>query len=357
MVPEACEESHQDRSQPIASERGAEERGADELVHPRPRSPVPPLPRSHVILTLTPNPSLDLIFETDQLVWDDANRMADPRRRPGGQGINVARAVRELGGDAQVLTLLGGRTGAEIESMLSSEGVRMHAARTEGDTRTFVAVRETVTGRSMLLNARGPARCHDDANALLELLESVLQQERPLWLACCGSVPSGFPADFYARAAALARNSGVCVVVDCDGEALRAAADACDLLVPNRHEAERLTGITINDMHSARDAARSMLRGHIRRAAVTLGDAGAILASHHGAWLARAPVLTSGSAVGAGDAFLGALLRHDELTDEQALRHAVAAGSAALLSRGTDLITAKDASWLIQLVQVQRLEG
>src|SRR5688572_24194434 len=140
-----------------------------------------------MILTLTPNPSLDLIFETDQLVWDDANRMADPRRRPGGQGINVARAVRALGGDAQVLTLLGGSTGAEIESMLKREGVCVHATRTQANTRTFVAVRETVTGRSMLLNARGAARCHEDANALLELLETVLNHERPAWLACCGS--------------------------------------------------------------------------------------------------------------------------------------------------------------------------
>src|SRR5688572_3473500 len=251
-----------------------------------------------MILTLTPNPSLDLLFETDQLVWDDANRMADPRRRPGGQGINVARAVRVLGGDAQVLTLLGGSTGAEIESMLKREGVRVHATRTEANTRTFVAVRETITGRSMLLNARGPARCQADADGLLALLESVLQRERPDWLACCGSVPSGFPADFYARAVAPARNSGTSVVVDCDGDALRAAADVCDLLVPNRHEAERLTGLAITDMRSARDAAHAMLRGVARRAAVTLGDAGAILASHHGVWLAHAPVLTSGSAVG-----------------------------------------------------------
>jgi 6-phosphofructokinase 2 len=310
-----------------------------------------------MILTLTPNPSLDLLFETDQLVWDDANRMADPRRRPGGQGINVARAVRVLGGDAAVLTLLGGRTGEEIEHALRAEGIRVHAARSASDTRTFVAVRETVTGRSMLLNARGPARCHGDADALLALLERVLQQERPTWLACCGSVPSGFPADFHARAAALARSAGVCVVVDCDGEALRAAADMCDLLVPNHHEAERLTGITINDMRSAHTVARTMLQGQARRVAVTLGDAGAILASQDGVWLARAPALTSGSAVGAGDTFLGALLRHDDLSDEEALRHAVAAGSAALLSRGSDLITAEDAGWLIEHVRVERLEG
>jgi 6-phosphofructokinase 2 len=310
-----------------------------------------------VILTLTPNPSLDLLFETDQLVWDDANRMHDPRRRPGGQGINVARAVRALGGDAQVITLLGGRTGDEIRDALHREGVQVHATHAEGGTRTFVAVRETATGRSMLLNARGAPRCVEDAEALLTLLENVIRKERPAWLACCGSVPSGFPRDFYARAAALARASQARVVVDCDGDVLRAAADACDLLVPNRHEAERLTGIAINDVRAACDAAQTMLRGRARRAAVTLGDAGAVLASAHGVWLARAPALTSGSAVGAGDAFLAGLLVHWELPDEELVRRATGTGSAALLSRGTDLITGRDASWLIEHVRVERVGG
>ena len=49
-----------------------------------------------MILTVTPNPSLDLLFRAERLVWDDANRIPLPRRRPGGQGINVVRAVRAL---------------------------------------------------------------------------------------------------------------------------------------------------------------------------------------------------------------------------------------------------------------------
>ena len=49
------------------------------------------------IVTLTPNPSIDLLFQTTRLVWDDANRVESPRRRAGGQGVNVVRALRELG--------------------------------------------------------------------------------------------------------------------------------------------------------------------------------------------------------------------------------------------------------------------
>ena len=312
-----------------------------------------------MILTLTPNPSLDLLFETDHLAWDDANRMADPRRRPGGQGINVARVVRVHGGDAIAVALVGGRTGDELIAMLEAEGVAAEPVQSPGDTRTFVAVRELATGRSMLLNARGPARSEQDAVTLLETVERVLRDLRPRWLACCGSIPTGMPADFYCRAAALAHAHHVRVVVDCDGIALQSAASCCELLVPNRHEAERLTGMSITDAASACSAARRMISDNprVRRAAVTLGEAGAVLVSAAGAWHARAPALRSGSAVGAGDAFLAALLHFDESADDDALRHAVAAGSAALLSRGTDLVALRDAHDLLARVQVERVAG
>src|SRR5690606_27197723 len=73
--------------------------------------PIPPLlsranrkaRETNVILTLTPNPSLDLLFEAESLRWNDANRLEAPRRRPGGQGINVVRAARALGGDARAV--------------------------------------------------------------------------------------------------------------------------------------------------------------------------------------------------------------------------------------------------------------
>ena len=80
------------------------------------------------IITVTPNPSIDLLFEADTLVWDDANRVAMPRRRAGGQGINVTRAVRTLGGESIAVTLLGGNVGDELRSLLAAEGIDVRAA-------------------------------------------------------------------------------------------------------------------------------------------------------------------------------------------------------------------------------------
>src|SRR5262245_36709174 len=102
-----------------------------------------------MILTITPNPSLDLLFESPRLVWDDANRLDAPRRRPGGQGINVTRAARVLGASSVAVALLGGRVGDELQSMLSAEGTPCERIDITGETRVFVGARETESGRSL----------------------------------------------------------------------------------------------------------------------------------------------------------------------------------------------------------------
>jgi 6-phosphofructokinase 2 len=85
-------------------------------------------------------------------------------------------------------------------------------------------------------------------------------------------------------------------------------------------------------------------------AAVTLGAAGAVLATGEEAVAVQAPSLDAGSAVGAGDAFLAGLLlalRDGDVAGD-ALRRAVAAGSATLLTRGTDMLTRADADRLLR---------
>jgi fructose-1-phosphate kinase PfkB-like protein len=343
-----------------------------------------------MILTLTPNPSLDLLFTAERLVWDDANRIPTPRRRPGGQGLNLVRAVRALDPDAAALAIapLGGPVGREMREILGAEGTPLRAIDIDGHTRLFVGVRERQSGRSLLLNPPGPRLTRSDGEAILEALIDALEQapadgggrvghgdELPAagaaspsagrgWLVCCGSIPPGLPADLYARAGGAARARGFRFVADCDGPALAAAAPLCHLLAPNGHEAGRLTGSEVTDADSALRAARSLHRLGAEVVVITLGEAGAVGVSAEGSWRAR-PALTpeleaevaDGSAVGAGDAFLAALLL--ELGGrnglERALTRAVATGTATLLSRNADLVLRGDIDRLLPHVDTARL--
>src|SRR5688572_33222436 len=98
-----------------------------------------------MILTITPNPSIDYLFEAETLCWDDANRVEMPRRRAGGQGINLTRAARVLGGESVALAFFGGSAGHDLKAMLHDEGTPFIDVPIEADTRVFFGVRETST--------------------------------------------------------------------------------------------------------------------------------------------------------------------------------------------------------------------
>lgn len=312
-----------------------------------------------MLLTLTPNPSLDLLFTADGLVWDDANRVPMPRRRPGGQGVNLVRAARALDPEETLLAVapLGGAVGRELRQMLVEEGTPLKAVPASGETRLFVGVRDREAGRALLLNPRGPAVGPAVEEALFDAVSMELDRadgHGPHWLACCGSLPPGISPDFYARVGKAGQERGWSFVPDCDGAALRATAATADLLVPNVHEAERLLGWPVTGLDGAAQAARALLDLGPALGVITLGADGAVAATSRGRWRARLEAgagldgirseLEEGSAVGAGDAFLAALLLNGDPAHrtEDALGNAVAAGTAALLSRGSDLVRRED---------------
>ncbi len=324
-----------------------------------------------MLITLTPNPSLDLLFTADRLVWDDANRVPPPRRRAGGQGVNVVRAARALDptASARALALLGGAVGRELEEMLEAEGTPLTAIPSAGETRVFVGARQA-DGRSLLLNPRGAAVGAAEERAVLAAVDAALGDAEAAgdraWLACCGSLPPGLPSGLYAALGRMARGRGHRFVPDCDGEALRVAESAgCDILVPNAHEAERLLNRSIRTPREAAAAARALVARGTDQVVVTLGADGAVAADGAGAvWAVARPddalasEIAAGSAVGAGDAFLAAFLLSAGAGADmaKALANAVAAGTAALLGRGVDLVTAADAARVRETVAVSSLE-
>jgi 1-phosphofructokinase family hexose kinase len=312
-----------------------------------------------MILTITPNPSIDYLFEAETLCWDDANRVEMPRRRAGGQGINLTRAARVLGADSVALGLFGGAAGTELKSLLQREDTPFIAVPIEDDTRVFFGVRETDTGRSMLVNPRGPSLSAADRERLLKAVEDACARLQPRWVVCSGSVPRGLGADLYAHIAQIAHACEAHFVADCDGEALANAVTAgCDLIAPNRHEAERLTYTAVKGLQQAIAAARALC-SVADNVFLKLGADGAIAASRKGCWIACGPAMQSGSAVGAGDAFLAAALVAKEKGAplSEALRSAVAAGTAVLQSRGSDLLTRTDYENLLRAVNVTTING
>src|SRR3974377_2197982 len=154
------------------------------------------------IVTLTMNPALDIAPSTDRVIPTHKLRCSMPRYDPGGGGINVARAVHALGGDAAAVFPIGGPAGEMVRHMLQQEGVAHHAVAISGFTRESLAVEELTSGKQLRFILPGPELWPADQERCLDQLSA------PAWgaqyIVASGSLPPGVPDGFYARVAELA---------------------------------------------------------------------------------------------------------------------------------------------------------
>ncbi len=297
------------------------------------------------VITLTMNPALDLSTTVEEVLPFRKLRSGTVRRDPGGGGINVARVVNRLGGNAIAVYPVGGLAGQLLKQLVDAQGVESRVVAIAGDTREDFSVFETRTGRQFRFVAPGPTVAEAEWRACLDLFESLCAPSA--FAIVSGSLPPGVPDDvFFAAVAKIARTRGTRLAVDTTGAGLQAALhEGVFVIKPNQNEFADLVGLRAPDAAAMIAAARALVAaGRTAAIALSLADAGAMLVTREGSWRAHAPHVDMVSTVGAGDSFLGAMIW--SLTQEQgwqqALRLGVAAGSAALLSPGTDLAQAQE---------------
>lgn len=112
-----------------------------------------------MIATLTPNPALDVSTSIEYVLPDRKLRCAPPVREAGGGGINVARAVCALGGQAIACFPAAGPAGDLLDRLLVDQRVPHAIVPVAGWTRENLNVDESVSGRQFrFCRARGSPR-------------------------------------------------------------------------------------------------------------------------------------------------------------------------------------------------------
>ncbi|MGJ4928970.1 1-phosphofructokinase family hexose kinase [Bradyrhizobium sp. HKCCYLS2038] len=307
------------------------------------------------IVTITPNPAVDVSTVVERIVPVTKLRGTTQHRDPGGGGINVARVITRLGGDVTALYPVGGPTGLLLKQLVEAEGVLSRTWTTAEDTREDFFVQERATGQPYRFILPGPTLTEAEWQAGLALLAGLAPF--PRFVVGSGSLPQGVPTDYYARLAAIARARGAQFVLDTSGPALAAAVEhGVDLIKPSLHEMRDLVGGDLPDAAAWETAARKLVAtGRVATVALTMGHLGALLVTSDRVLRAKPLTMVPVTAVGAGDSFLGALiakLAAGERLDD-AFRFAVAAGAAALLRTGTALCDPADVSRLLADVQLE----
>ncbi|GAA3127641.1 1-phosphofructokinase [Streptomyces echinatus] len=285
-----------------------------------------------MILTVTPNPSLDRTYEVPALERGEVVRATGERVDPGGKGVNVSRAVAAAGRRTVAVLPLGGAPGALVADLLDTYGIEVAPVRVAGATRSNIALAES-DGVLTKINAPGPELSAEEQE---RLLDTVREQSRDAdWIACCGSLPRGLAPSWYADVVTRAHAMGARIALDTSGQALLEALRARpDVVKPNAEELAEAVArplMTVGDALKAAEEVRAM---GAHAVLASLGADGQLLVSDTGAWFGSARVSEVRSNVGAGDASLAGFLIAGG-TGPEALASAVAHGAAAVRLPGS----------------------
>jgi tagatose 6-phosphate kinase len=302
----------------------------------------------YVIGVVCLNPALDITHHVPAVDWSGVNRPDAVHARPGGKGLNVARALHALGVEVLVMGLVGGTTGEAVTTGLAALAVPSAFTWVRGETRRTFTVVDGRTGHAALFNEPGPVIAADGYAEFRDRYTSVLPGCAAMVLS--GSLPPGLPSGTYAELTAMAAAAGVPVLLDAHGEALRLGAAAGPAIVkPNLAELEALAGRPLSgsggsgpggsgpgapDRQAVAAAARELRASGPAAVVVSLGADGLYLDTGEGCWQAVPPAVVAGNATGAGDAAAAGLAHGLALGQPwgERLRHAVALGTAAALA-------------------------
>ena len=281
-----------------------------------------------MIVTVTPNPSIDRTIRLDRLVPGGLNRAHSATSEAAGKGVNVSYALATEGVKTIAVLPLASLSAVQYLGLLA-DAVPVAAVPIAGAIRVNVSIIES-DGTVTKVNEPGPPLAAADADAIVNAAASA---SRAGWVVGCGSLPPGAPRDFYGRLARLA-TSDRRVAVDSSGDALTAAiASGIALVKPNREELQELVRRPIAVLGEVIDAARDLIAQGCGAVLVSLGADGAVYVDAAGAAHAEARVADAANPVGAGDALLAGFLAAGARVE--ALPVAVAWAVAAVRSRGT----------------------
>ena len=306
-----------------------------------------------MIATITLNPSLDEYITVHGLKVDETNRWVKRHRYAGGKGIDVSRAVHEMEGVTIAYGFIGGPNGRVVEILLDEEGVLFSLTPVAEETRTNFIIVDTTTSRQTLIGAPGPRISKKELERFFVKLRQM--RPRPNMVVASGSIPPGVPVSVYYDIIMLCNGYNVKTILDSAGQWLVEGIKAKPYLVkPNVHEAELLLGRELATEEDIVEAALNIVEMGVEVAVISRGNDGIIAATKASIIKAVAPPVKVRSAIGAGDCTVAGLALKLAYREPflEACRLAVAMGTAAVLTPGTELCRKADVEKLLPQVKV-----
>ena len=328
-----------------------------------------------MILTLTPNPTIDRVIFCRNFRLGDVVRAERELVIPSGKGVDASLVLHELGAETRVLGLRAGLNGRLHADLLDRWGIAHDMVPAEGETRSAIVLVDRSVDQQSTISA--PTLTAGEAQ-LEGLMEGVRRHAGRAWgLICGGSLPPGLPADSYARLLRKARACGLVTLLDSSRNALRHGVEGVpDVLKINLRELGALMQgedgraggplpHTLDeealDANGLRDLAR-VLAGYLGRwarqaIAITVGARGTLAATTEGCWRVRPPSVPAVNTAGAGDALDAGLMlaRSQGQPWPAALALGTAAAASVVMNEGTAICRREEVYELLAQVLVEPL--
>lgn len=221
----------------------------------------------------------------------------------GGKGANQAVASRRLGADVYMISKVGKDAyGFEIVNNLEKENINVNSIFKDDVKPTGTAIITVnnegnnsiivVPGANMTLNLKEIDKCKEvigNSDIIVAQFET--------------------PMEVTMEAFKFAKENGVITILnpapakEIPTELLKYT----DIIVPNETEATALTGIKVQDLESAKQAANIFFNNKVKYVIITLGDKGAAVISKESGVLIPAYKVNAVDSTAAGDSFIGAI--------------------------------------------------
>ncbi|MGB8984341.1 MAG: 1-phosphofructokinase family hexose kinase [Anaerolineales bacterium] len=306
-----------------------------------------------MIICITPNPAIDRTIILPSLVLGSVHRAEQIIVAAGGKGLNVARAIGILGGEPLCMGFAGGHAGHLLEDLAQNAELKFSWTWVKSETRTCTIL-VSPKGDATVINEPGTSVSKRDWKRLQRDVQKYISSAAMVCV--CGSLPPNSPANDVQGLLSMLVATSKQVWVDTSSRALDVALTVPGVCIKvNGDEIGQSLGFEVKDVVSARRALVMLGERGVTAGVITLGSAGALLATNEGRWHAQGPRVRVISTVGSGDSFLGGLVSALDGGKywPEVLRDAIAAGTANALSAGGGQFAFEEFAHIREQVQVE----
>lgn len=224
---------------------------------------------------------------------------------PGGKGSNQAIAANRAGADVTMIAKLGKDVfGESAKKFYQSEGMSTEylMVEEEGQTGTAIIMVDQVSAQNMIMILPGVNYTFNDRDICK--VQDVIKQADYLL------VQNEINRDALEKVIEIAAENSVKVVFN-PAPARPISEELYKKLyciTPNETETQAMTGIFVDSIESAKEAAEFFLKKGVQNVVITMGSLGAFVADGATSELLSPPKVKAVDTTGAGDAFNGVLI-------------------------------------------------